>query len=74
MAFKKNDKVKYKAGRADSFTKGVFLRKLNPGAVVPNDKKLVSTKKGDACKRESALVELKDGSRRLIGTGYLKAA
>ena len=72
-SFKKNDKVKYKAGRAINFTRGTFVRRLKAGAQVPNTKGLVSTKHaGSKVISDSAIVELKDGSFRLVKEGYLK--
>jgi hypothetical protein len=74
-AFKKGDKVKYMTGRATKFTKATFERKLKAGAGVPNDKKLKSVlHAGESVARESALVTLKDGTRRLVRTSFLKKA
>lgn len=73
--FKKGDRVKYKTGRAKKAEKATFLRKLKAGTALPNVRDLVSTlDPGDELVFDSGLIELADGSKRIVGLGYLKAA
>jgi hypothetical protein len=75
--FKKGDRVKWKLGKGANTSKGTYLKKctevpLGPKKVVEN---LKTTKAlGDSLAFESALVELSDGTYRLIKLGALVAA
>jgi hypothetical protein len=70
--YKKGDKVKYRAGKAGADIKAVVVRSLKAGSKVPTTSKLQSTKKGEECTRDSLIVELDDGTQRLISAGYVK--
>lgn len=74
--FKKNDKVKYKCGRAEKYLRGVFVRALKAGSKVPAGPKTLKTtlEPGSELTRDMALVKLKDDTHRLVNVGYLRAA
>lgn len=78
MVFKKNDKVKWKVGRAKKANKGRVLQRVTAGTIfgdVRGFARITSTlEEGDEVQHDSFVVEDGDGVRRLIGSGYLQGA
>lgn len=71
--WKKGDKAKYQYGLAPKPITGTVVRLLKKGSKMPSIPNLKSTYVvGEEVFRDSAVLELKDGTRRIVPVGYLR--